>query len=226
MISLNRRIAMIELCSRGISWRQHRCHSSIRSLQNAFRDPTSPFHIAPGTQESGVGEDIDAAVEARTKLLEMGYDPTSFWEQRIVWGDHDSFQHVNNVRYVRFFESSRIEWMVALGRALGGSARAEAMLGGREVSLILKSLSIDYKRPVVYPDTLLVAHAPHAGVGRGPNAQLPKTHFGLRGAMWSYKQRRIVTDCDSVIVWYDYDRLAKCDPGEEARALLLQKMQA
>ena len=31
-------------------------------------------------------------LEARNKLLELGYDPTSFWEQSIVWGYHDAFQ--------------------------------------------------------------------------------------------------------------------------------------
>lgn len=57
-----------------------------------------------------------AAREGREKLIAMGYDPASFWEQQVVWGDHDSFQyvtisfssggrvtrrfrHVNNVRY-------------------------------------------------------------------------------------------------------------------------------
>jgi hypothetical protein len=36
----------------------------------------------------------EASTEARELLTEMGYDPTSFWEQPIVWGDHDSFQCV------------------------------------------------------------------------------------------------------------------------------------
>ena len=35
-----------------------------------------------------------AAEEARRELMKLGYDPTSFWEQPIVWGDHDSFQCV------------------------------------------------------------------------------------------------------------------------------------
>ena len=51
-----------------------------------------------------------------------------------------------------------------------------------------------------------------------------KTHFGVRGAMWSYAQRRIVTESDSVLVWYDYDRLTKCDPGEAARAVIERRM--
>jgi len=163
--------------------------------------------------------------EARAQLSALGYDPTSFWEQKVVWGDHDAFQHVNNVRYVRFFESSRIEWMVSLAHEIGGPQRAADMLAGRRISLILKSLSIDYKRPVVYPDTLLVAHKPHH-LGPDSSRRLPRTHFHLAGAVWSYAQRRIVTECDSVLVWYDYDKLAKCDPGEEARRALERRMTA
>ncbi|OBZ73730.1 hypothetical protein A0H81_06230 [Grifola frondosa] len=214
--------------------------SSIHSLREAFRDSSSPFHIAPGTQGPESPDPpaehlhtVSPAAEARAKLTELGYDPESFWEQQVVWGDHDSFQHVNNVRYVRFFESSRIHWMLSIGRELGGEPRARDMMTGKGVSLILKSLSLDYKRPVVYPDTLLVAHKPHPGPlfssskahSEDVNAKrLPKTHFHVMGAIWSYAQRRIVTECDSVLVWYDYDKLAKCDPGMEARAVLHRRM--
>ncbi|KAI0741803.1 HotDog domain-containing protein, partial [Daedaleopsis nitida] len=198
-------------------------------LRDRFRDPTSPFHLPPGTQgpdsPDSPPEDLSPAEEGRARLQELGYDPDSFWEQPVVWGDHDSFQHVNNVRYVRFFESGRIHWMRALGSELGGPAKADAMIKGKGVSLILKSLSVDYKRPVVYPDTLLVAHQPHLGSTSrtGPSRQA-KTHFYVKGAMWSYAQRRVVTESDSVLVWYDYDKLAKCDPGEEAKAAIMRRM--
>ncbi|GJE99277.1 acyl-CoA thioesterase [Phanerochaete sordida] len=225
--------------------------SSIKSLYAQFQDPASPFHIAPGTrgpahEEDHGFDDVDgvdagAAEEARRELMRLGYDPTSFWEQHIVWGDHDSFQHVNNVRYLRFFESGRIKWMMSLGREIGGAEKAEAMMKGRGVSLILKSVSINYKRPVTYPDTLLIAHRPHAGpmgsaahTETGPRdtqvdpgraaRRLARTHFHCMAVAWSYKQRRIVTESDSVLVWYDYDKLAKCSPGEEVLQVLERRM--
>lgn len=222
--------------------------SSIKSLYSQFQDPSSPFHIAPGTrgpaheEDHGVDERDDAAAEeARHELLKLGYDPTSFWEQPIVWGDHDSFQHVNNVRYLRFFESGRIKWMMSLGREIGGAAKAEAMIKGQGVSLILKSVSLNYKRPVTFPDTLLIAHRPHAGPAAhaahtetGPAdthvdparqaRRLAKTHFHCMAVAWSYKQRRIVTESDSVLVWYDYDKLAKCNPGEDVLRVLEGRM--
>ena len=72
-------------------------------------------------------------------------------------------RHVNNVRYVRFFETARIHWMQAFGHEIGGPEKADAMIKGQGVSLILKSISLNYKHPVVFPDTLLVAHKPHLG---------------------------------------------------------------
>ena len=113
--------------------------------------------------------------------------------------------------------------MRALGHELGGPEKAQAMITGKGVSLILKSLSVDYKRPVLYPDTLLVAHKPHSGTS-AVTTRNAKTHFGVRGAMWSYTQRKIVTESDSVLVWYDYDRLTKCDPGEAARMVIERRM--
>jgi len=41
---------------------------------------------------------------------------------------------------------------MSLGNAMGGPEKAQAMSKGQGVSLILKSLSINFKRPVTYPD--------------------------------------------------------------------------
>lgn len=119
--------------------------------------------------------------------------------------------------------------MNSIGSEWGGSSKVQDMLKARGVSLILKSIFLDYKRPVVYPDTLLVAHQPHTGplkhlTSTPDKRPLPHTHFYLKGAIWSCMQRKIVTECDSVIVWYDYDRLKKCDPGPEALEILKRRM--
>ncbi|KIP02305.1 hypothetical protein PHLGIDRAFT_79323, partial [Phlebiopsis gigantea 11061_1 CR5-6] len=95
-----------------------------------------------------------------------------------------------------------------------------AMVRGRGVSLILKSVALDYRRPVTYPDTLLVAHKPV----RAARAPQPRTHFRVRAVAWSYAQRRVVTESDAVLVWYDYDRLVKCSPGEDMLAVLDRRM--
>jgi len=77
-----------------------------QELQAAFRDPTSPYFILPGTQgpeaedspPHAYGSDAaalnssDLLMKAKEELKNEGFDPLSFWEQHIVWGDQDVFQ--------------------------------------------------------------------------------------------------------------------------------------
>ncbi|KAF9231269.1 HotDog domain-containing protein, partial [Melanogaster broomeanus] len=201
------------------------------SLQEAFRDPSSPFHIPPGTigpaspdeppPELPVAKSLaDTAVDpdTRAKMISFGYDEGSLWEQSIVWGHHDAFRHVNNVHYLRFFESGRMQWVIALGNLLGGKERTQAMLAGQGVSLILKSVNVNFRRPVTFPDTLLIGHKPIVSSSR--------TQFTLASAAYSYTQQAVVADSEGVIVWYDYDKLKKCDPGDDAWRVLRDVMGA
>lgn len=150
----------------------------------------------------------------------------SFWEQRIVWGDHDAFQHVNNVRYVRFFESARIKWMMSLGDELGGPERARAMISAQGVSLILKSIEVQYKRIVTYPDTLLIGYRPLPTPP--PSANYHRTDdnstFHVAASAFSLTQGKMVAHSKEALVWYNYDVGRKCDPGEEARGVVRRRM--
>ena len=41
--------------------------------------------------------------------------------------------------------------------------------------------------------------------------------------MYSYSQQAVVAECDSELVWYDYESHKKCDPGPETwRAVFKQ----
>jgi acyl-CoA thioester hydrolase len=64
----------------------------------------------------------------------------------VAWGEMDAFQHVNNTVYLRWFETARIEWfkLVEFKGAGGGGP-------------ILARTEIDYRLPVVWPDTIDVA---------------------------------------------------------------------
>ncbi|KAF8273082.1 hypothetical protein EI94DRAFT_1769405 [Lactarius quietus] len=180
--------------------------NTVTHLQAAFRDPTSPFYIEKGSQGPASPDEqpttaLSSAEEARKHFVDRGFDPTSFWEQPISWGDHDAFQHVNNVRYLRFFESSRIRWLMSVGHDIGGPDRADALLRPQGIAFILKSMEVKYRRPVQF------AHA-----------------FLLLAGAYSYEQRAVVADLKSVITWYDYDKLVKCDPGDKNWAPLIARM--
>lgn len=41
-----------------------------------------------------------------------------------------------------------------MGDELGGPSRGKAMMNGQGISLILKSIELQFRRPVTYPDTV------------------------------------------------------------------------
>jgi hypothetical protein len=61
--------------------------------------------------------------------------------QGVVWGEMDSMGHVNNVMYVRYAESARVNWAnnYAVQREWSELATPKG------VGMILKSIGVEYK---------------------------------------------------------------------------------
>ncbi|MBF5043058.1 acyl-CoA thioesterase [Aggregicoccus sp. 17bor-14] len=74
----------------------------------------------------------------------------------VQWGEMDAFGHVNNARFLAWFEAARIAYLERVGL---WSQQAGTGLG---VGPILASAQVDYLRPVLFPATLEVG----ARVGR------------------------------------------------------------
>lgn len=65
---------------------------------------------------------------------------------------------------------------------------------------------------------------PEAHHSPGPTPpRMDKAQFHVRAYAYSLAQKAVVTESREALVWYDYDKLAKCDPGEEAAALLRKR---
>ena len=64
----------------------------------------------------------------------------------VLWGDEDSFAHVNNLIYLRWCEASRVEYMRRV--AFWGDPPPNG------TGPILASVKCDYKIPLTYPDTI------------------------------------------------------------------------
>jgi len=127
--------------------------------------------------------------------------------------------------------------MVSIGLELGGPSKAESMLKARGVGFILKYMDVRYKRPVIYPDTVrysflvlphqfslarphtLIVHA-QLLIAHKPSISSSRTEINPHAAAYSYAQSAIVAESNSIIVWYDYNTLKKCDPGAEAWAVV------
>jgi len=66
--------------------------------------------------------------------------------QAVIWGDMDSYQHVNNVVYFRYFENARLEYIRRTGWF-----EIEQATG---VGPILHSTQARFRRALTYPDTI------------------------------------------------------------------------
>ncbi len=66
----------------------------------------------------------------------------------VLWGDQDAFQHVNNTVYLRWFESARIVYGERVGLT--------ALMKDQNIGPILASITCHYRRPITYPDVVLI----------------------------------------------------------------------
>jgi acyl-CoA thioester hydrolase len=105
----------------------------------------------------------------------------------VAWGEMDAFQHVNNVVYARWAETARIEYF----RQVGFLER----MRDDGVGPILARLSIDFRRPVTYPDTVRVSVR---------TSRLGSRSFTMEFTVASLDQGAEVARGDQVIVVFDY----------------------
>jgi acyl-CoA thioester hydrolase len=84
-----------------------------------------------------------AATSAKDELFRTF--PVIF-TQVVLWGEMDSYQHVNNVAYFRYFENARLEY---IRRA--GWFEIEKATG---IGPILASTQARFRRALTYPDTI------------------------------------------------------------------------
>jgi acyl-CoA thioester hydrolase len=113
-------------------------------------------------------------------------------EQVVDWGDMDSFQHVNNVVYVRYFENARVAYFERMDW--------KAYLDETGIGPILGTVQARFRRAVTYPDTLLI------GV-RVESMSVDRYTMDYR--IVSTRQNDLVTTGDTVVVTFDYRAGAK-----------------
>jgi acyl-CoA thioester hydrolase len=135
------------------------------------------------------------------KLLE-GYPVVI--EIPIAWGEMDSFQHVNNTAYFRYFESARILYSEKLGLH---KYKDETGIGP-----ILGSASCKYRLPLIYPDTVSVGTK---------IIDVAEDRFTMKYVVFSHKHQKIAAEGDGVVVMYDYREGKKTAIPEEIRKRIL-----
>ena len=105
----------------------------------------------------------------------------------LLWSDEDAFGHVNNLIYLRWCETARVEYMRRTGMWVD--------LPPTGAGLILASVKCDYKTQLTYPDTVDVG----ARVGTIGNSSLRMDHIVV-----SRNLGTVAAVVDSTLVWFDY----------------------
>ncbi|KAJ1563222.1 hypothetical protein HK405_002804 [Cladochytrium tenue] len=135
----------------------------------------------------------------------------------VQWGEMDSYRHLNNVVYARYFETGRMAFVHQVLEPRLPAAEFARFVSGRDgVGMILGAVGIRYKAPVTFPDTLTL------GV-RVAKAKVGSDRFVQDFAAVSHKLGRVVADGDAVMVMYDYTVNAKADIPDSIRTVLLEK---
>ena len=112
---------------------------------------------------------------------------------QVTWGEMDSFGHVNNIYYFRYFETTRVHFFHEIGLM--------AYMKETGVGPILAQTSCSFKKPIFYPDTLIVGSVIRS---------IGKDSFIMDYGVFSEKAGISATG-EARIVMYDYNRAQKTD---------------
>jgi acyl-CoA thioester hydrolase len=112
--------------------------------------------------------------------------------QKIVWGDMDSMNHVNNTKYFYYCETARIEFIKLLFSNFSGPPSSEMKSG-----LALAETSCRFKVPVTYPDTLYIGTAV---------IKIEDNQFCVKHAMFSQKLNLVAAEAEARMVHFDFQK--------------------
>lgn len=113
-------------------------------------------------------------------------------ELPIQWGDMDAAQHVNNIMYLRYSESARIQYMKDMGIPFD--------LKGK--GIILAEVQIKYKFPITFPDNISIGT-------RAVLESMDEYGFWTEQVILSQKYNRIAAVVRARLVCYDFALLSK-----------------
>ena len=108
-------------------------------------------------------------------------------EIAVAWGEMDAFGHVNNIVYLRYFESARVAYFDKVGTM--------ETLATTGIGPILAETRCRYKLPLTYPDTISVG---------ARIVELAADRYLMHYRVVSHRHGEVAADGDAWIVPYDY----------------------
>jgi acyl-CoA thioester hydrolase len=105
----------------------------------------------------------------------------------VLWGDQDSFEHVNNIVYLRWCETARIDYLRRVG--------LWDLLKSKGIGPIVAHIGCDFRKPVEYPDEIRIG----ARVTKIGNSSFVMIHRIVS------RTHGVAADATSTLVVYDYN---------------------
>ncbi|RAL01071.1 thioesterase family protein [Aspergillus ibericus CBS 121593] len=125
------------------------------------------------------------------------------FQQSVAWGEMDSMGHVNNVTYPRYAETARVYYTRNFAMHIDPAHKKEwtNLVSSKGIGLILRSITIDYKFPMTYPDKVTVYHK----LVHDPSSpKAPHHGFHLQAMIISEARQRPAARVYEDITMYDY----------------------
>ena len=128
------------------------------------------------------------AVSSQTRLQDYARDGFRFFTSTPTrWGDCDMFGHVNNVQFVRYYESGRLDYF---HRLLDKSAGPDV-----HNSLIIADIQVSFLRQVHHPCSLEVGSR---------ISRLGNSSFDFDAAIFAPGEDEPCSTAKAACVWFNY----------------------
>lgn len=142
--------------------------------------------------------------EPRGPVVRSAADPGAgtghVFPLRVRWSDVDAYRHVNNVKYIEYFQEARIRFMMHLHQP-----------GDTFSSIVVARTDVDYRRPILFRQEPYAVHSRISHVGR--------TSFVITAEIRDGDQ--VLASSDVVVVGFDREtqRAARLEPDHRTRLL-------
>ena len=121
-------------------------------------------------------------------------------QTHVAWGEMDSFQHVNNIVYFRYFESGRMAYFERIN--FSDPAQNEG------IAPILAHTQCRFRKALTYPDTVSIATRV---------SEMKDDRFTMEVCVFSHRLQKIAAEGTAEIVVFNYRENKKALLPEEVR---------
>ena len=128
----------------------------------------------------------------------------SVLELPVLWGHMDAEQHVNNVRYMRYLESGRVEYFSHLTDAWFTN----------NIRPILGAVNCEYRFPLTYPDTVYIGT-------RVVTEKFGKHSFNMEQVVVSKRWELVAARGTARLVFFDFEKQVKALMPESVKEMII-----